>query len=158
MNAIGDIAGRVCEILIPVRGDIFYGNPASPVAVCTLSSMQLLRKLSGSAMMDRVALVGRLLSENRGIDSLIRGTAANPGITTLIVCGRDAPGHMAGRSLLALHRNGISPNGRIIGSPSPDPLLAASPREVRRFQDRIHIIDRIGETDPQKIAALAGSP
>lgn len=156
MNPLGNLAGEICRILLPIPDEVFFGNPASPIAVCTLSSMSLLRDLSESEIMRKVAVVGRLLSENRGIDSLVKSVVRNPNLSTMILCGRDAWGHRAGDALLSLLRHGIRPDGRIVNSSSPDPILAVS-SEVRQFRRQVSVIDRIGETDPREIIRLVGS-
>lgn len=148
---LADAVGEICKIVLPIPDEVFYGNPSSPIAICTLSSMSLLRELSKSRVMNDVAIAGRLLSENRGIDSLVAGVRKNPKIATIILCGKDVRGHRAGHSLLALHKNGVSCGGRIVGSSSPDPTLTVSVRDVRYFQRQVSIVDRIGETDPDRI-------
>jgi len=148
---LADAVGEICKIVLPIPDEVFCGNPSSPIAICTLSSMSLLRELSKSEVMNDVAIAGRLLSENRGIDSLVASIRKNPKITTIILCGREVWGHKAGHSLLALHKNGVSCGGRIIGSLSPDPTLTVSVRDVRHFQRQVSVIDRIGETDPDRI-------
>jgi len=145
MNLL-EVAGKLCEVLLPIPEDVFYGNPSSTVAVCTLSSMNLLREIASSSMMNDISLAGRLLSENKGIDELIRHVNKNPNLKTIILCGKEAAGHRAGHSLLLAHRHGIDKDGRIIGSTSPDPILAVTESEVAQFQRQIKIVDRIGET------------
>lgn len=145
MNLL-EVAGKLCEVLLPIPEDVFYGNPSSTVAVCTLSSMNLLREIASSSMMNDIALAGRLLSENKGIDELIRHVNKNPNLKTIILCGKEVAGHRAGHSLLLVHRYGIDKGGRIIGSTSPDPILAVTESEVAAFQRQIKIVDRIGET------------
>ena len=67
--------------------------------------------------MSRILLVGRLLSENKGIDTLIGFTLKYPNLHHIVVCGKEVKGHKAGQALLSLHRNGINKNdGRIIGA------------------------------------------
>lgn len=150
--------GRVCKAVFPIPERLFYGDPGSPVAVCTLSSMGLLERLAGSseAMRD-IAIAGRLLSENRGIDSMIRGVTASPGISAILLCGTDTAGHLAGRSLVALHQNGVDRHGRIVGSPSPDPVLASPRRLIERFCSQVQILDMAGQTGHGKIARVAAS-
>lgn len=150
MNLL-EVAGRLCKVLLPIPDDVFYGNPSSSVAICTLSSMNLLREIASSVMMERIALAGRLLSENKGIDALIRHVNKNPNITTIILCGKEVSGHRAGHSLLLVHRHGIDMNGRIINSVSPDPVLTVTESEVAQFQRQINIVDKIGETQPHRI-------
>lgn len=129
------------------------GDAGSRVAVCTLSSVRLLERLSASGALRRVAAAGRLMSENRGIDELVRFVAARPRVTELVLCGRDARGHLPGASLLALHRNGTDAAGRILSSPSPDPVLRAGAADVRAFRSRVRVADMVGEEDPARVAA-----
>lgn len=147
MNTLGYIFGEVCKVLLPIPEEAYFGNPKSSTAVCTLSSISLLKEIAESDFLDKVAIVGRLFSENKGIDTLVRFVNSNPNIKTLIVCGKEVWGHKAGKSLLALYENGIDSDGRIVGSTSPDPLLEVSTTEVQQFRDQITIIDKIGETD-----------
>ena len=150
--------GRVCEMVLPIPERVFYGNARSPVAVCTLSSMPLLRELAGSGIMEDVAMAGRLLSENKGIDSLVSSVIQNPNISTIVVCGKDVWGHKAGLSLISLHKNGISQKGRIVGSPSPDPVLATRPENIAQFQRQVTcLVNKIGETDSSQIIRLVQS-
>src|SRR5581483_4005405 len=101
-----DAAGKICEALIPVKHESFEGR-GKEVAICTLGSIDLLEEISKSEIMGKVAIAGRLLSENKGIDAIIDYAFAHPGLKRIVVCGREVKGHMAGHALLALHRNGI---------------------------------------------------
>ena len=40
----------------------------------------------------------------------------NKNVKTIILCGKEVWGHKTGHSLLALHKNGIDQNNRIIKS------------------------------------------
>ena len=145
MNLVEEIAGELCKILLPIEEKIFFGNPKSSIAVCTLSSMRLLRKIANSSLMSEIAIAGRLLSENKGIDSLVRYVISNTKISMLILCGKDTVGHRPGHSLLCLYENGIDENGKIIGSRSPQPIVSLTKQEVSRFQKQVKIIDKIAE-------------
>lgn len=58
-----NVAGRLCEILIPVKLGYFIGEGKS-IAICTLSSLGLLRTISNiDDIMGRILIIGRLLSE-----------------------------------------------------------------------------------------------
>jgi len=151
MNIIGNIVGEICKIILPINEEIFFGNPKSQIAICTLSSMKLLKEISNSSLMSEIALVGRLLSENKGIDSLIKNIISKKNIKTILICGKDTIGHRSGHSLLKLHENGVDSNGRIIGSSSPDPVLTITRSEIQIFQKQITIINKIGETDISEI-------
>jgi len=147
MNVIEEIAGEICKVILPIEDKLYFGNSKSYFVICTLSSMKLLKEISNSSLMKKIYLVGRLLSENKGIDILVRYLISNKQIKTLILCGQDTAGHKPGHSILCLYRNGIDQNGKIIGSKSPDPILTLTNNEVLEFQKQIKIIDKIGETE-----------
>ncbi|MDE1763107.1 MAG: tetrahydromethanopterin S-methyltransferase subunit A [Thaumarchaeota archaeon] len=147
MNLVEEIAGELCKILLPIEDRVYFGNSESNVSVCTLSSMNLLDEIANSSLMSKINVAGRLLSENKGIDMLVRHVTSNAKIRVIVLCGKDTTGHRPGYSLLCLHKNGTDKNGRIIGSQSPDPVVSLTNSEVSRFQNQIKIIDRIGETD-----------
>ncbi|HET6516998.1 MAG TPA: tetrahydromethanopterin S-methyltransferase subunit A, partial [Nitrosopumilaceae archaeon] len=71
MNLLENLAGEVCKALLPIPEEVYFGNKNSSVAVCTLSSIDLLKKLSQPEFLQKIAIVGRLLSENKRIESLI---------------------------------------------------------------------------------------
>jgi tetrahydromethanopterin S-methyltransferase subunit A len=147
MNVIEEIAGEICKILLPIEDKLYFGNPDSTLVICTLSSMKLLKEISNSSLMNKIYVVGRLLSENKGIDMLVRHIISNEQIRTVILCGEDTVGHRPGHSILCLYRNGINQNGVIIGSESPNPILALTDKEVLQFQRQVKIINKIGKTE-----------
>lgn len=151
MNIIENIVGEICKIILPINEEIFFGNSKSQIAVCTLSSMKLLKEISNSSLMSQIALVGRLLSENKGIDSLVKDVISKKSIKTILICGKDTMGHRSGHSLVKLYENGVDSNGRIIGSSSPDPVLTITKSEIQIFQKQITIINKIDETDISEI-------
>ncbi len=146
MNIIEEIAGELCRIILPIEEEVFFGDPKSNIAICTLSSMNLLKDISKSSIIKEVAIAGRLLSENKGIDSLVRSVLSNENINTIILCGKDVLGHNSGDSLLCLYKNGMDGNKIIIGSISPHPILTISKREVAKFQGQVKIVNKIGKT------------
>ncbi len=151
MNTFSEIAGQICKILLPIHDEIFYGNPESGVGICTLSSMNLLKEIANSDLLEKVAVAGRLLSENKGIDALISYVSKNPTLDTIIVCGNEVSGHRAGHSLVLLHKYGVDKNNRIANSTSPDPVLSSSETEIRQFHSQVKIIDMIGKTSLDEI-------
>jgi len=151
LNSLLDIAGEICKIIFPIRDEVFVGNDESTVAVCTLSSMDLLKEISNSDLMKKIAISGRLLSENKGIDELVRNTIKNPNLQTLIVCGKEVSGHKTGHALVSLYKYGIDDNNRIVNSYSPSPFLTVSKQDVEKFRKQITLVDRIGETRLDKI-------
>ena len=147
MNALGETIGELCKFLLPIPDEYFYGNSNSSIAICTLSSMDLLKKFSNSPILNNFSIVGRLLSENKGIDSIIEYINKNQKITTIIVCGKEVWGHKSGHSLFLLHENGIDKNNRIINSTSPNPFLTVSKSKIQYFQNNITLVNLINETN-----------
>lgn len=149
-----DLAGKVCKVAIPIREEYYVGQ-GNAMAICTLSSLDLLAKISKSpAIMERIAIAGRLLSENRGIDKIISYAAGHAELECILLCGKDVKGHQAGQALLALARNGIDHAGRIIGATGPYPKLRSSKEEINLFRTRVRVIDCTGLTDIERIKDL----
>jgi len=151
MNSLGNMVGELCKVILPIPEEFYQGNPDSTVAVCTLSSLNLLRKMANSSILQHVSIVGRLLSENKGIDAIIRHVDQNKKIKTIIVCGKEVWGHKAGHSLFKLYKNGIDNDGRIIGSTSPDPFLTVTKSQINYFRNKINLVNMINETNFNKI-------
>lgn len=151
MNAISEAIGELCKVILPINEEYYLGNQNSSVAICTLSSIDLLKNFANSKFLNQISIVGRLLSENKGIDSIIRYVNQNPQVNTIIVCGKEVWGHKSGHSLFELHKNGIDHNNRIINSKSPDPYLTVSDSEIKYFQDNITLINLINENELELI-------
>ena len=147
MNAIGEAIGELCKAILPIPEESYQGNSDSSIAVCTLSSIDLLKKFSDSEILNYISIVGRLLSENKGIDTIIEYVNKNQKIKTIIVCGKDVWGHKSGHSLFELHKNGVDKNNRIINSTSPDPYLTVSKSKIQYFQNNITLVNLINELD-----------
>ncbi len=151
MNKLGDTIGKICEVLLPIPEEFYIGNYNSSICICTLSSIKLLKEIKNSKIINNVAIVGRLFTENKGIDSIIKYINQNKKIKTIIVCGKDVWGHKSGHSLFELHKNGIDNNNRIINSTSPDPFLTVSESEIKYFQKQITLVNLINETNIELI-------
>ena len=147
MNAIGEAIGELCKVILPINEEFYLGNSDSSIAICTLSSIDLLKNFVNSEILNQISIVGRLLSENKGIDSIIKYVNKNPKVDTIIVCGKEVWGHKSGHSLFQLHKNGTDQNNRIINSTSPDPFLTVSKSEIKYFQDNVNLIDLINVTE-----------
>ena len=147
MNAIGEAIGELCKVILPINEEFYLGNFNSSIAICTLSSIDLLKNFANSKILNQISIVGRLLSENKGIDSIIKYVNRNPKVDTIIVCGKEVWGHKSGHSLFQLHKNGTDQNNRIINSTSPDPFLTVSKSEIKYFQDNVNLIDLINVTE-----------
>jgi tetrahydromethanopterin S-methyltransferase subunit A len=151
LNKLGTTIGKICEALLPIPEEFYIGNYNSSICICTLSSIKLLKEIKNSKIIDNVAIVGRLFTENKGIDSIIKYVNQNKKIKTIIVCGKDVWGHKSGHSLFELHKNGIDDNNRIINSTSPDPFLTVSESEIKYFQKQITLVNLINETNIELI-------
>ena len=158
MSSMERLAGRLCEILFPIKEEYFLGNPKGTTAVCTLTSVRLLRKLANKANLEQIAVAGRLVTENYGIQQLVARVTSNSNITRLIVCGKDSRGHWSGQALLALWRSGVDANKRIIGAKGAKPFLHdLKPEHLKRFREEIEVADLRECTDVSHILALASS-
>lgn len=160
-NKIEYLAGEACKILFPIAVDVFQGN-GSKVSVCTLSSIDLLIKISKLDLMDNLLIAGRLHSENKGIDKLINYCVAHPQLEYVILCGKDTAGHYPGNALINLIENGVDRVGRIKGSFSPSPFICSGNADVEKFKKQITLIDMRNCFDTDKISKtvyrLLGKP
>jgi len=142
-----DVAGRICEVLIPIKYEYYMGQ-GRRIAICTLSSIHLLQSIARTDdILNRILIVGRLLSENKGIDTLVRFTLKHPELRYIIVCGRDVKGHQSGQALLSLHKNGTGKDSRIPGADRPHPFLTHSHLDIESFRKQIVIYNLIGCDD-----------
>ena len=151
MNKLGETIGKICEVLLPIPEEFYIGNDNSSICICTLSSIKLLKEIKNSEIINKVAIVGRLFTENKGIDSIIKYVNQNKKIKTIIVCGKEVWGHKSGHSLFELHKNGVDDNNRIINSTSPDPFLTVSESEIKYFQKEITLVNLIDKTNMKLI-------
>jgi len=151
LNKLDEIIGKICESLLPIPEEFYIGNSNSSICICTLSSIKLLKEIKNSKIIDNIAIVGRLFTENKGIDSIIQHVNQNKKIKTIIICGKEVWGHKSGHSLFELHKNGIDNNNRIINSISPDPFLTVSESEIKYFQREITLVNLIDEINIELI-------
>jgi tetrahydromethanopterin S-methyltransferase subunit A len=130
-----------------VKGDYKVGNQKSRIAVVTLAS-----SLPPSP---EAALWGSSKTENLGVEKIVANIISNSNIRYILICGTESRGHLSGHSLLAIHANGIDEKGRIIGSKGAIPFIENIPVEaVRRFQQQVVLINRIGLIDLEEILKL----
>ncbi len=101
---------------------------------------------------DTVAIYGPLKTENIGIEKIVANVVSNPHIRYLIICGDDIKGHRSGTSLVALHKNGIDDQHKIIDAPGTIPYIENLKNDaIKRFQAQIEIVDLIGVKDKNVI-------
>lgn len=133
-------AGVVCQAIYPISVSSFSGK-GTEVGICTLSSMDLLKKISRNPLMDKLLIVGRLFSENKGIDHLIQFCTNTSTMRYLILCGKDTSGHFPADALMNLRQNGLDENNKIIGTKAPYPFINCPVHLVNRFREQIKLID-----------------
>jgi tetrahydromethanopterin S-methyltransferase subunit A len=136
-----------------VPGTYFVINPAAPVAVTTLGSVALAEAVSQNPP-PGLCIVGKVETENIGIEKIIKNILSNPAIRYLVCAGNEPPKHLTGATMLALFENGIDERNRIPGAPGMRPILPnTSAAEVRSFREQVEPIDMIGCTDVPAIHA-----
>lgn len=151
MNIVAELIGELCKAILPINEEYYLGNPDSKIAICTLSSIKLLKNFSNSKILKDISIAGRLLSENKGIDSIVEYVYKNQKPMTIIVCGKEVWGHKSGHSLFELSKNGMDKNKKIIGSRSPDPFLTVSTSKVRYFQNNVKLVNLINEVNYEEV-------
>jgi tetrahydromethanopterin S-methyltransferase subunit A len=140
-----------------IAGSYRVGNPTAPVAVCALTSDELLAPLAG---VPGVAIVGEVQTANLGIEHIILNVTANPSIRFLLLCGKDSRLFRQGQSLGALMENGVDEGRRIIGAEGYEPVLrSVTPQQVAAFRQQVELADWVGERDldtlRERISSLA---
>lgn len=142
----------------PEEGCYLRGNDLSPVAVVVILKWMReetppeIENLVRMSVESGAALAGTLQTENIGLEKVICNIVANPNIRYLVVCGPESPGHLVGDAILALSKNGIDEQRRIIGAEAPTPYLYNIPAEhVERFRRQVAVIDLINEGSPDVI-------
>lgn len=136
-----------------VPGTYFVTDATAPVAVTTLGSVDLAKDVSLNPPQG-LCIVGKVETENIGIEKIIKNIVSNPAIRYLICAGNEPPKHLTGSTLLALFENGIDNNNKIPGSPGMRPVLPnTTSAEVEAFREQIEPIDMIGCTDVPSIHA-----
>ncbi len=133
-----------------VEGRYVVGNRRSPVAVCTNATVEGI-KLD----MEKVAVVGKCVTENIGIEKIIQNIVSNPNIRYLVLCGKVSKGHFISQAIDSLIKNGIDKDKRIIGAKGNMPYLKNIDKGlIERFIEQIKPVNLAGETDSQEIMGV----
>jgi len=134
------------EKYYPWGGEFTACNPEASIAVVLLNITY--------TPVDTIAIYGYLKTENIGIEKIVANVISNPNIRYLIVAGKDIRGHRSGKSLIALHKNGIDKNHKIIDAPGAIPYIEnLDEKAISRFRDQIEIIDLLDITDKKTLDA-----
>jgi len=144
----------------PLPGDFAVLDSAAHVAICALTSKELVDRVVEARLAD-VAIVGTLYTENLGIERIITNVLANPNLTTLLICGADSEqriGHLPGQTFLSLVEHGVDARGRIIDAKGRRPMIKnISHDTIETFRREIRVLDLVGEEDVGAVVeAVAG--
>jgi tetrahydromethanopterin S-methyltransferase subunit A len=132
-----------------IEGSYRIGDPAAPVAVCALTSDELLAPL---AVIPGVAIAGEVQTANLGIEHIILNVTANPAIRFFLLCGKESRLFRQGQSLSALIENGVDEARRIIGAEGYEPVLrTVTPQQIATFRRQVELVDWIGERDQETL-------
>ncbi|MDH5275421.1 MAG: hypothetical protein OEW88_03275 [Gammaproteobacteria bacterium] len=133
----------------PVPGAYVVGDPAGSVAVCTLTSNDL---MAPCAQIPGVAIAGRIYTVNLGIEKIIQNVTSNPAIRFFVLCGRESPVFQPAQGLRALFEKGVTAERRISGALGHLPVLDHIPdAQIEAFRLQVELIDR---TNVSEIGAL----
>src|SRR5262249_52550226 len=143
-----------------IEGAYVVGDRAAPVAVCVLTSSELMAPL---AALPGVAIAGEVQTANLGLERIVLNVVANPAIRFLLICGKESRLFRPGQSLAALVENGIDAAGQVQGAQGHEPVLRTVPaKAVERFRRQVELVDWTGELDldelRQRVASLAQRP
>jgi tetrahydromethanopterin S-methyltransferase subunit A len=128
------------------EGRYEVGNKDSPIAICTMASVDL------RFPMEKIAIAGKCVTENLGIEKIVKNTVSNPNIRYIIVAGRESMGHFVDNALESLVKWGTDEEGRIIQAKGGIPVLKnVSVEEIERFRGQVRIVNMAGETDIGRI-------
>src|SRR5215831_5053683 len=132
-----------------IEGTYVVGDPAAPVAVCVLTSTELMAPLAAAP---GVAIAGEVQTANLGLERIVLNVVANPAIRFLLVCGRESRLFRPGQSLAALVENGVDETGQVRGAQGHEPVLRSVPEgSVRRFREQVELVDWTGELDVDEL-------
>jgi tetrahydromethanopterin S-methyltransferase subunit A len=137
-----------------IAGSYEVGDPQAPVAVCALTSEDLIAPL---ARLPGVAIAGKVYTANLGIERIVVNITANPAIRFFLICGKDSPLFRPGQSLVALAERGMDEQRRIVGAVGYDPVLPTLALErITQFRRQVEVLDWAGEADLQALAEGIG--
>jgi tetrahydromethanopterin S-methyltransferase subunit A len=132
-----------------VKGDFISGDANSPVAVVTMGS-----HLDEKGICDAgAAMCGSCKTENLGLEKVIANIVANPNIRFMLCCGTEVKGHLAGQTMIALHKGGVK-EGRVVGAEGAIPFIEnLNDAAIKRFQEQIECVNIMEAEDIKTIKA-----
>jgi len=132
-----------------VKGDFISGDANSPVAIVTMGS-----HLDEKGLCDAgAAMCGSCKTENLGLEKVIANIIANPNIRFMLCCGTEVKGHLAGQTMIALHKGGVK-EGRVVGAEGAIPFIEnLNDTHIKRFQEQIECVNIMESEDLNAIKA-----
>jgi tetrahydromethanopterin S-methyltransferase subunit A len=132
-----------------VKGDFISGDANSPVAVVTMGS-----HLDEKGICDAgAALCGSCKTENLGLEKVVANIISNPNIRFMLCCGTEVKGHLAGQTMIALHKGGVK-EGRVVGAEGAIPFIEnLNDTHIKRFQEQIECVNIMESEDLNAIKA-----
>jgi tetrahydromethanopterin S-methyltransferase subunit A len=132
-----------------VKGDFISGDANSPVAVVTMGS-----HLDEKGLCDAgAAMCGSCKTENLGLEKVIANIIANPNIRFMLCCGTEVKGHLAGQTMIALHKGGVK-EGRVVGAEGAIPFIEnLNDEHIKRFQEQVECVNIMESEDLNAIKA-----
>ena len=132
-----------------VKGDYISGDANSPVAIVTMGS-----HLDEKGLCDAgAALCGSCKTENLGLEKVIANIISNPNIRFMLCCGTEVKGHLAGQTMIALHKGGVK-DGRVVGAEGAIPFIEnLNDTHIKRFQEQIECVNIMESEDLGAIKA-----
>jgi tetrahydromethanopterin S-methyltransferase subunit A len=132
-----------------VKGDFISGDANSCVAVVTMGS-----HLDEKGLCDAgAAMCGSCKTENLGLEKVIANIVSNPNIRFMLCCGTEVKGHLAGQTMIALHKGGVK-EGRVVGAEGAIPYIENLKDEaIKRFQEQVECVNIMESEDLNAIKA-----
>jgi tetrahydromethanopterin S-methyltransferase subunit A len=132
-----------------VKGDFNSGDANSPVAVMTCGS-----HLDEKGICEKgAAICGSCKTENLGLEKVIANIISNPNIRFILLCGTEVKGHLAGQTMIALHKNGVK-DGRVVGAEGAIPFIEnLSGDAIKRYQEQCELVNIMEAEDTGTIVA-----
>jgi tetrahydromethanopterin S-methyltransferase subunit A len=131
-------------------GTYIVGDPSACVAVCVLTSTELMDPL---ARLPGVAIAGLVYTPNLGIEKIIRNVTSNRAIRFLLLCGKESPVFHPAQALRALLTDGVEADKHIIGAQGPLPVLKnLSSAQISAFRNQVELVDYTGTMDLPMLA------
>jgi len=132
-----------------VKGDFISGDANSAVAVVTMGS-----HLDEKGICDAgAAMCGSCKTENLGLEKVIANIVANPNIRFMLCCGTEVKGHLAGQTMIALHKGGVK-EGRVVGAEGAIPFIEnLNDDAIKRFQEQVECVNIMEAEDTKTIKA-----